>query len=55
MFASGGWYSSYSDTQLLFTQQLSRYAASTAAPYPLGFIHLDWDGGILFVERKALK
>ena len=23
---------------------LSRYAASTAAPYPLGFIHLDLDG-----------
>ena len=32
---------------------LSRYAASTAAPYPLGFIHLDWDGWILVVQKKA--
>ena len=44
LFVSGGRYSSYSDTQSLFTRQLSRYAASRAAPYPLGFIHLDLDG-----------
>ena len=34
---------------------MSWYAASTAAPYRLGFIHLDWDGWILVVERKVAK
>ena len=30
------------DCEILFA--MSRYAASTAAPYPLGFIHLELDG-----------
>ena len=34
---------------------LSQYAASVAAPYPLGFIHLDLDGRTLDVEREAPK
>ena len=37
------------------TSKLSRCAASAAAPYPLGFIHLDLDGWILDVEREAPK
>ena len=39
----GDWYTSCSDTRSLFTRHLSRYAASAAAPYLLGFIHLDED------------
>ena len=34
---------------------MSRYAALAATPYPLDFIHLDLDGLILFVEKKAPK
>ena len=46
----------------LFSQQinhlvcvLSRYAASAAAPYPLGFIHLDLDENTLVMESEAPK
>ena len=38
LFVSGNWYASYNDTR-----QLSRYAASAAALYLMGFIHLDLD------------
>ena len=34
---------------------MSRYAASAAAPYPLGSIHLGLDGWTLDVEREAPK
>ena len=34
LFVSGGWYSSCSDTQSLFTWQLWQYVVSAAAPYP---------------------
>ena len=44
LFFSGGWYSSCNDTRSLFTGHLSRYMASAAAPYQLGFIHFDLDG-----------
>ena len=43
LFVSGGWYSSYSETQSIFIRQLSWYAASTATPYLWGFIRLDFD------------
>ena len=34
---------------------LSRYAASAAAPYPLGFIHLDLDENTLVMKSEAPK
>ena len=34
---------------------MSRYAASMAAPYPLGFIHLDLDGWTLALDIEAPK
>ena len=35
--------------------ELSRYAVSTATPYPWGFIHLDLDGWILEVGEMVLS
>ena len=55
VFVSGGWYSSYSNTQSLFTRQLSRYVALVAAPYPWDFIYLDLDGWILEVGEMLLS
>ena len=55
LFVRGGWYSSCSDTQSLFTRQLSQYAASAATPYPHGFIHSDFDGWILEVGEMFLS
>ena len=43
LFVNGSRYLSYSDTQLLFTRQLSRYVASAATPYSWSFIHLNLD------------
>ena len=55
LFFRGGWYSSFSDTRLLFTWQLSLCVPLATTPYTWNFIHLELDGWIPRVGKMLLS